>query len=632
MSLKIGIIAGLVVVGFAVLCFISPSFYILVSSLVMGIKNEATAQRTLIGSGQKIKYRKKTTDYQDWNTGSNRTRTQFTLYFDGSALDSKDLKKLIEVKNPGAADNPTVYDAVEMQADDLLVALSKDGQGVSYLIARFHLDTAKKLQVDLVKLGKEDSQYNWFPNSRLPGWSRVISTDDNQFMIQHSPFKVIPLGAGDLINVEFPYAFMAANQYKKDDIYFSQVNLNDGKVVADLALSKECFVMPRFSMNHPLLEDDDMTESDDEVKFNYGPKWWAKTIAPYSGNDGKLKLALGHPLLAPAQKVISVVNPRPPKYPQPVAANSSNEPQAESPDFFGEEEIDRIPMITRQCAKENPEGFTKAQKLPATAQTVSISEFCLDPNWAVNAEQKAKVCGIPTRKKVFSKNTLTINETTITYHPSAKDSKPISVTVPEIQTGDKKMIYITHPESQEMQSIKEYFIISDNQVLIKARTEGPWNMYVLTANEDKVKVNFMGSFAYPGSELEETEDKDFLYMRRSSILIRKNPLGYLDRLLGFLATKQKNAASFYVMEDEKELHLHVRSFEPDMSAEAKILWSAKIATKCFGDDLPNAEMTVNQREAWLKKYFNWSTDNDKLILRQTLGQSGCTLNEYKDKP
>jgi hypothetical protein len=204
--------------------------------------------------------------------------TAYDVVYKGKKVSREKLGKLLDLENFATENSASIYDAVELQADDFLLILTRSSQVAAYAMARVRVDaTTFALRTEVVKLGGEDSAYQWFPGSRLPGWSRAVSSKDEQFMIRHAPFQMVSLGHGALAKVEFPYAFLATDENDGPRIEFRAVNVNDGKTAASLKLDKYCFSWPQFSFDwkpgvvivNPI---------DPKIEFSDGPAWWDKHI------------------------------------------------------------------------------------------------------------------------------------------------------------------------------------------------------------------------------------------------------------------------------------------------------------------------------------------------------------------
>ena len=80
----------------------------------------------------KLSLQKNETPYRDYNTGSLRTRRDFKLKLNRNTVDTAVIKTLINAKHPGLLTYPTIYDAVQIGKDDILIATTRDSQGAPY--------------------------------------------------------------------------------------------------------------------------------------------------------------------------------------------------------------------------------------------------------------------------------------------------------------------------------------------------------------------------------------------------------------------------------------------------------------------------------------------------------------------
>ena len=280
--------------------FFGPVLLILVASLLEAGSGRG-AHSENIGSGQNLNVRKIVTPHRSWDTGSAFEVIAYDVLFKGKKVSREKLGKLLGLENFATENSALIYDAVELQADDFLLILTKGSQEVAYAMARVRVDAATSaLRAEVVKLGGEDSAYQWFPGSRLPGWSRAVSSKGEQFMIRHTPFQMVSLGRGALAKVEFPYAFLATDENNSPRIEFRAVNLNDGKTAASLKLDKYCFSWPRFSFDwKPGVVI--ANPGDRKIEFSDGPAWWDKHI-DWDGQSAALRLRSADMLKEPCGK------------------------------------------------------------------------------------------------------------------------------------------------------------------------------------------------------------------------------------------------------------------------------------------------------------------------------------------
>lgn len=280
--------------------FFGPILVVLVASLV-GAGSGWGAHSEDIGSGQNLNVRKIVTRHRSWDTGSPFEVTAYDVLYKGKKVSREKLGKLLGLEDFATENSASIYDAVELQADDFLLILTKSSQEVGYAMARVRVDAATSaLRAEVVKLGGEDSGYQWFPGSRLPGWSRAVSSTGEQFMIRHAPFQMVSLGRGALAKVEFPYAFLATDENNGPRIEFRAVNVNDGKTVAYLKLDKYCFSWPQFSFDwKPGVVI--ANPEDRKIQFSGGPAWWDEHI-DWDGQSVALRLRSAVVLKEPCGK------------------------------------------------------------------------------------------------------------------------------------------------------------------------------------------------------------------------------------------------------------------------------------------------------------------------------------------
>jgi hypothetical protein len=288
---------------------------------------------------------------------------------------------------------------------------------------------------------------------------------------------------------------------------------------------------------------------------------------------------------------------------------------AESASPYNHSEIDKLPVITKNCAKENPAGAKKAESMYATTENIDAAVFCLQPGSPVDPALKDQVCGTPTRKKVFGSARVTVNEVTFAYRPVNQKSAPIQIVIPEIEADGKKFISVDDPDN-DSQNLKESFALNDSQMLFKARDTGPWMVYLMSAKDKDFSLQKLGWFAYPGGPFADIGNGNFLYDTQSSVLVRKTPFGYLDRVLGLVDMQDQKAVAIFEQDDT--VHARVVQFTADPSMQEKPVSSLDVPVSCFGKDglLPERANTA-ERQQWFNKYFVWSSNKSAVSLKAT---------------
>ena len=268
--------------------FFGPGLLFMIAILIQdGFGKKATSE--VIGSGQILKVRKIVTPKRSWETSSEFEITTHEVLYKGKKVSREQLGKSLGLEGFATENSAAIYDAVELQPDDFLLILTKSSQEVGYAMARVRVDPATSaLRTELVKLGGADSEHQWFPGSRLPGWSRAVSSKYEQFMIRHAPFQMVSLGRGELAKVEFPYAFLATVKDNGARIEFRAVNVNDGKTAASLELDKPCFPWRRLDFD--LAPGKVIAEPGErKIEFDDGPAWWDEHIE-WDGQSTALRL------------------------------------------------------------------------------------------------------------------------------------------------------------------------------------------------------------------------------------------------------------------------------------------------------------------------------------------------------
>lgn len=381
---------------------------------------------------------------------------------------------------------------------------------------------------------------------------------------------------------------------------------------SSLTLGRDCFAMPRFSFDHPKLDALDTTENDEEVKYRYGPKWWDKNIE-WKAQPPALQLRTEHILAAPAATYFSVQHEKYAKSEEVRTRAHTNEPMASSSPLFNEAEIDQVPVLTKNCAQNNPNGVKKAQTMTAESKQIDVAVFCLQDS-PVDPALRAKACGTPTRKQVFAGAAVTVNEVTFLYQPTNQKTAPIQIVVPEIESEGEKFISVGGSEKTESEILKEAFVLNNSQVLFKARGNGPWQVYLMSAKEKDFSVDNVGWFAFPSGPFVGMGKDAFLYDRKSDVLIRKKPFGYADRVTGLADIQDQTAVAAHVNKDQ--IYVRVLRFAADPQMKEQAVSTLEASVACFGkDDVIENEMTMAERQQWFNKYFVWSSDKSTVSLK-----------------
>jgi hypothetical protein len=545
---------------------------IIILLLIIKIFLSDRSTKVSLSTGEAIGIEKKTTKYNDWATGMPREREAFNIKFKGSPLSIDDIKEQINKKHPGLLESPTIYDAVKLSPDDILILVAKDSQGTGYPLIRIH--NKDQMTAELIEVGEDHSEYNWFPDSRLQDWYRVVNHKRDQFMIRSRPFKIINIGQGQLTKVEYPLVFLTDENHKGDAANFKVYNLEEGKVIAQLALSKECFRLPSFSFDHPKLDRDNMTENDEAVQYNYGPKWWDKN---FDYQNSKLKLKSDHVITAPPKKVYSILHQG--------------------------HEVDQFDMKTMDCSNINPNGSKTAKTHYTESEQITLNEFCLLDNLAVDRALQKKACGSLQRKEIFNRGKVKLLEIKFSYQPEKIKSQAVEVVTYVMESQGKPYIQVANPDSTT-DVIQNAFILNEKQLLLKARSDGPWQLYLVTIADKDPRIEHVLTYAYPDTSYEESEDHSSYFEKSSGVLVRKTPYTLFDYKKEIISAKQDVFVSSYTSE-KNEYVLNLNDWND------KTKWTKSFSKTCF-KEIPDVTWSLPRRERWLREHFTFV--KDELIL------------------
>ena len=564
-----------------------------------------------LGSGQHIRIKETITVYKRRSSGFTHKGSSFKLVYKGAEVTPEELDKWLKAGNPGTAASSLIFEVVELAADDFLLMVDTGTTG-AYAVVRVHLDGAPAaVRAEVIKLGAEYSQHGHFTQARVPGWTRVVTHAGSQFMIRHAPFRVVALGAGQLAKVQFPLAFLVGEEKQKQQIQFKVIDLNEGTTLAALALDADCFSLPEFSFDDANPTSADPAEDDQRVYFGYGPKWWDKNIA-WGAQTSSLTLRPGQTLAGRTPRALSIRNeepkadealPQPVLHAQPLAAP-----------LLDEREIDQVPVLGKNCEKLNPKGFKEAQSQGPYLEAIDVVDFCLDGGGAVAAALRAKACGTPARSSIFSTAGVTVNEVSFIYQPVDQARKPVRVVVPEIDAGAESFMRIDAPEEKGSHRLRQAFVLNERQVMFKARSQGPWQVYLVTAADKGFSLQWVGSYAYPRGPFLNIGNGSYLYDTSSGVLVRKNPFGYLDNIMGLVTSQDHNVVTAYA--NDGKVRVRVLRFTPEALMQEQLVSKLDIPASCFTatgllqDDLPLAA-----RQPWFDNNFVWSADRSKVSLK-----------------
>jgi hypothetical protein len=555
--------------------------------------------------------------YQDWNTGMQRERISQKIESNGKNVTADAIAELVHKKHPGLMPYPEIMSVAALSSKEMLVIMARDSQGEPYPLIRL-IQKGSAQEAELVQVGAEKGLYsNWFLDSRIEGWSRVMARS-GQYMIQHSTLKIVALGQGELAKVEDGKAFLVEN--RAGELLFYVIDLATSSKLSELRLDRDCFASPSFSFNHPLLERNDQTEDDQQVKFNYGPKWWDKTIH-FDAVTKKLSLKKTHRLLIPPAGLLAV------NYFKPKAGadDGGYSVQAAAVSFAGEtDESDIIPKMIKDCKIKNPYGFKESQnEKPYITESISAEELCLNEVEAIPKKIIQSVCGSIKSKTIFSAGSFDIVEKNFTYTPYLKEKKPNQISAQVIKTGQKNIQYLSSHEFQEAQRITGIFVLNPKQVLAIARGTGPYNYYLLSDDGD-LSISYLGDYAFPSSDFESIGGNRFLYNNRAKILVQKKPFK-LSKYAGYILKVSDKYKVNYSDDDRKYFYFYVSDIQD--FENPKEIAKYKIAAECLEIKRPLRSLRLDEIEKWFDLHFNISREGK---LKLNFETKKCRLVESGD--
>lgn len=247
---------------------------------------------------------------RDWNTGGLIAHNVFKIKIDGHEVGIERLKALVNDRYADLLQYPTLLDVTAVDQNSWLLIFSISSNDRSYPVVQL-VFAENLLDTKLINIGTAGSAYSWFPLSRLGGWIRVVGDDESQYMIHAtSPLKVVNLGKGDVAKIDYPIAFLVDGFTDRQFLIARAVELETGKELAKLKLSREQFGFPQFLFDHPVDLHDLTPEYDKYVHYDEGPQWWDQNFIFVFGENSRIELKENHVLPRPVTKeLITPVRP-----------------------------------------------------------------------------------------------------------------------------------------------------------------------------------------------------------------------------------------------------------------------------------------------------------------------------------
>lgn len=573
----------------------------MLSFLADDFKLKSQHSSTAIGTlSTDVQIFKKTTPYRDWNTGGQRTRVDYSTSFSMETL-SKEINK----KYPQLLTYPDILDAQEIGKNDFLILLAKDSQGSFYPL--IHVYKTEDLNFDLIDLNGQGSSRSLFLPSPSEKWTSLKGYNDEQFLIQHSPFKVINLGIAELVKMDANYAYTAStyDSEKKryeQDLLFQIASLNNGTEKARLVLPQKCFRLPRFLLdqkNYNIIDSED-----DSVTFEKASIWWDETIsAQENGTEIKMDLKSTHKLKSAKQQVLSI-------YPTFSDQNS---------------EIDKIKLIADDCLKLNPNGaaLSLAEKYPEEL-AASAFEACFTNMNNLPSDFVKNHCKNKTESTIFKTKNSSIVKIAFTYFNPTTKSQTKSDGY-KLTLNNNVFFYLSEREG-ELNLIANVFVLSHDKVLILARGTGPWNTFLLSdSSGTSATLNYLTDFPFL-SDSEENSIKSqlgewlgehkYVYFSNSGFLFRKD--GSFLRINHILDVKDIQSLSL-TKESENEFKIHLldlsKSIDNPYSPAEVFQKTFTFKSKCTAEFKGNiSQYSYHYGNKWFQEHFHWDQSSALVTL------------------
>jgi hypothetical protein len=559
-----------------------------------------------------ISVERKEHSYSDWNTGGARTRTEHTVRVNRRAVDGPALHQLMPADQAARLRSgfPIVQDTLALGDNDWLLMIV-DGSGGQAHVLRLHAPRGKAVAELLPLPGRV--AYHWFNDARHPGWTRIV-TDTGTVLLRKRPFGQVDLGAGELVALEGGVAFLAVTDGEAAPA-FRAVAIEGGSEVATLKLSPDCFALPAFELNFPRTAAYSAPSTQERINFADAPAWFQSQVRFEAGPPARLTLNATQRLRAPAPKRIAIAPPETDAGPQPRTLAQVNGGHVQAPMLRPHDGSDDVvPQLQADCQALNPWGATHPVKAPSGMATLmSAVSFCTEA-WPVADDAKRARCVGQAQRTVISKGRrIGVGEVRLGYRPGAQ-GEAVQVRVPELQLDGEPLRFVTNTY-QETQEIKEVFAIAPDDVLIKARDDGAYGLFRLTASGDEPpRLEQLETVAYPASPFSASPDGAWVYVRNAGALVQRQPFA-MAHWRNVAAVRNGWILSWYIGPQGRDSHgtLHVTASRFDPAQRAPAAASLAFPTACRLDDDPFWEFAVPPVNATLEQSTQWFDQNFEFV-------------------
>jgi hypothetical protein len=560
---------------------------------------------------------------RDWNTGMLREEVSYTLRMNGRTLSDEKLGKALGASDENAR-LTTVFDAVSAGPNDALVVYRTSG---NYELANLHVENGHLGGQVLLR----DLSQNWFTDARMPGWLSV-QQEDRLHLVQISPLQIVDVGAGVLLDVRGDLALLAEDGYHGPTSFIRAISISQGKPVAELPLSKACYVLPRFEFTHPLVYAQIESSSLESLRFQDGPSWFDANVELLTSPTPQLRLKASQQLPRPALQrwYVGLREPdlgRQPRTPEAIG-------YAESPSF--DDSGDTIDPQPEACAA-NPNPRLNAGKDPYPMQTLMAEDLCLnDDQPGISAALRQQRCVLPAITQVITRGQQwQLEELRFAYRPQ-KGGAPIEQRVYQIREGDKVHRAIAGQYGEDLRLL-EVLPISGGQALIKARGEGAYELFRLYSDAaGKRRLEYLETVAYPATPFDASKP-GWVYLRSAGYLMKEQPFGFQRVGKGLLDVRGNELLLQYQNDDTEDLVLISLPFRPEPQTDrvADDAPRYQLSAKCRLDDdpywefaVPPINATLAESAAWFSRHFDYTNGKpDSIVLRkdhQLRVKPGCS--------
>jgi hypothetical protein len=552
-----------------------------------------------------------TVEHMGWNAGPSTTH-ETRLQYAGSTIDAGDLAELIEPDTDERL-GMQLFDATTLDPQNALTLFNR-GSGKDYELAHLSMQ-GNQLQA---KVLLKDLPNSWFTDARRPGWI-ALAGERNLYMIQRQPLRVVDIGIGALLDIQGDTALLADTPWGTDAEHnpaprVRAVDLNSGKQLSELRLDAGCFVLPDFEFSHPRLYGILGNSTNERLEFVDGPVWFATNLQLLPG--GELKLRAEQQLPRPDPKLWGITLRQIDQGRQPRSFESLGWASGPSVESFD----DSIDITAKDCSAINTNPYQHPDAKPYARESMLADDLCLgDQHPEVAASERAKRCLLPVQQRSLAKGSnWELQELRYDYRPSGADAKPqvqAQLLYQLNRNGHNYRYFKDASGGSEERAIREVSVLGHNDVLVKTRGDGPYDLWRLhsDASGQLQFENLLESEPYPASPFDPSLS-GWVYLRSYGLLFRQQPFAAISVGNQLLDIRHDWFYRLYVDDQQGNLHLIATplSNPKQKFADAPTL---SINSRCMRTrdshwefTVPPVNATLAESALWLQRNFNLSDD------------------------